>query len=313
VLAGSGFIVKSAHDFDQKFEVVRQPVQKGTKVDLVEQTPIEDATKELQNPAKWTVPKAGSSLFVSEAYMVENGELKRPEGGTAQTQSRTKDPIPNQWFFENKMSPFKTGVNREDPDGDGFWNEEEWIYKTDPNDKTSHPPYYTRLFFVKYIKVPFLLRFQALDGDPLKDKPENLSFQINTLSVRQPTQFLKLGDQIPKTKFKVEKFEYKMAKTASDTDIDVSELTLLNTETGASVVLVMNKITDSPDSYAHFHFFWPDPKKGIDISVRKGFPFHLPPEKEVEYKLLDIDDTKAVIQLPSGEKLEIFPAPPGYP
>jgi hypothetical protein len=159
-----------------------------------------------------------------------------------------------------------------------------------------------------------------MDGDPVKDKPENLKFQINTLSLRQPTAFLALGEMVPNTKFKIEKFEYKMTKTPSDTDVDVSELTLLNTETGAPIVLVMNKITDSPDTYAHFQFYWfdpkdpkADPKKPKDISVPKLGSFPLPPEPTVQYKLLDIDDTKAVIQLPSGEKLEIFPVPPGYP
>ena len=36
--------------------------------------------------------------------------------------------------------------------------------------------------------------------------------------------------------------------TPSGTEMDVSELTLVNTETGALIVLVLNKPTDSPDS-----------------------------------------------------------------
>jgi hypothetical protein len=313
VLAGSGFVVKSAMDFDNKFNVVRQVVPKGTQVYVQEQTPIEKANSEFQKPAQWSVPKNGYSLFTSVPLMVVNGVLQPPEGGSEQTYTLKKEPIPNQWFFDNNFSPFKKGVNREDPDGDGFWNEDEWAHKTDPNVKTSHPPYLTKLFFFKYIKVSFFLRFQTVNGDPAK--PETLDFQINTTAMGRGSVFLKLGQVVetPKAKFKIEKFEAKMAVSPNGTEIDVSELTLVNIETGVPIVLVLNKPTDSPESYAHFHYLWPDPFKPKDLSVQKSKEFALPQEPEVKYKLLDIDDTKAVLQLPSGEKLEIFPAPPGYP
>ena len=317
VLGGSAFVVKSAQDFDHKFDVVRQVPTKGTKIPVQDPKALQQAREEFDKPAAWTPPAAYHSPFVSITYMVEHSpegdKLVEPKSGAVNTDSLTGKPIPNQWFFDHNLSPFKKGIGYQDPDGDFFWNEDEWRANTDPENKESHPPYTTKLFFVKYIKVPFLFTLKSINGDP--KKPESLDFQVNTTATGKGSVFLKLGEILatPKAKFKLDKFESKTATTASGTEVDVSELTLVNTETGTPIVLVLNKPTDSPDSYAHFHFLWPDPYKPKDISVQKSRPFQLPPEKEVTYILVDIDDTKAVIQLPSGEKLEILPTPPGYP
>jgi hypothetical protein len=197
-----------------------------------------------------------------------------------------------------------------DPDGDGFLNEDEWRLKSDPNDKNSHPPYYSKLFVKRHVRVPFLLKFQVYDGDP--KKPEEMQFQINALSLRTPSVFLHLGEMIPKTKFKIEKFQPKMQDNPSTGDqTDVSELTLLDTELNTEVTLILNKVTDSPDSLAEFIYFWP--KNPIVFNVKKLGQFVLLPEKDQRYQLLDINDDQAVIKLPSGETQTIPRAPVGYP
>lgn len=316
VLGGSAFVWKSAQDFDQKFEVVRQTPTKGTKVPVQDPKPLQAAAEEFQKPAAWTVPAAYHSLFVSTTLMVEHSpdgdKLVEPKTGSVVSDSLTGKPIPNQWFYDHNLSPFKKSVGLLDIDGDGFLNDDEFRAGTDPENKESHPPYITKLFFVKYIKIPFYFTFKSVNGDP--KKPETLEFQINTTAMGRRSEFLKLGELVPPDKkFKLDKFEAKTITTPSGTEVDVSELTLTNTETGVSIVLVLNKLTDSPDSIAQFQFLWPDPYKPKPISQRKSKDFDLPPEKGVMYKVLDIDDTKAVIQLPSGEKLEILPVPPGYP
>jgi hypothetical protein len=142
--------------------------------------------------------------------------------------------------------------------------------------------------------VPFRLLFNAHDG------PEG-EFQINTLDLRQPSQFLKIGDAVANTKFKLEKFEPKAETNASTgEESDVSELTLVNTETQERIVLVLAKVTDSPDSFALFHYAWPNPP--LEFQVKKNQEFVLKPNIQERYKLVDIKETEALIQLPSGEK-----------
>ena len=88
------------------------------------------------------------------------------------------------------------------------------------------------------------LVFKGYDGDPAK--PETINFQINSLSSAQPVQFLKLGERISSTKFKLDKFTYKTRRDpTTGADQDVSELTIINAETKQPVVLVLNKVLET--------------------------------------------------------------------
>ncbi len=94
--------------------------------------------------------------------------------------------------------------------------------------------------------VPFRLLFNAYDGDPKKDTPEKFEFQINTIDLKQPSEFLKIGATITKTKWKLAKFAYKtVINPKTEEPEDVSELTLVNTETKETLVLILNRVTDS--------------------------------------------------------------------
>jgi hypothetical protein len=85
---------------------------------------------------------------------------------------------------------------------------------------------------------------------------------------------------------------------ATGADQDVSELTLLNTETGDPIQLVLNEEKSSPDSYAVFSYRWLSP--AMPIKVQKLKEFVLKPEVSSRYKLLDVKATEALIELPSG-------------
>ncbi len=95
-----------------------------------------------------------------------------------------------------------------------------------------------------FAQVVFRLKYVADDLD-LKN-PANHAFQINTLDVRTPSTFLKIGDTIPKTKLKLERFEQKSGKDPHGKEIDLPELTLRNTATGEIFVLPWNKIVNVP-------------------------------------------------------------------
>ncbi|RYD74677.1 MAG: hypothetical protein EOP84_19505 [Verrucomicrobiaceae bacterium] len=81
----------------------------------------------------------------------------------------------------------------------------------------------------------------------------------------------------------------------------------VNTETGDRVILILNRVTDSPESFALFNYEWTDPD--LAIQVKKLQQFVLRPKTEERYKLLDIKETEALIELPSGEKYTVTPTP----
>jgi hypothetical protein len=309
LLVCAALLALKSQSFAEKFADALNTVVPNEKIPPLVLDRVDEAKAMLEKPASWLIeskePKTRGSLFVSERYILgPEGVPKKPKEGSLYTDSLTGKPIPNSWFLDNNLPLLDASVTQQDPDKDGFTNEDEWRESTDPNNKDSHPPYHTKLFLKQFIKVPFRLVFNAYDGDPKKDKPDKFSFQINTVDLRQPSEFKAIGDTIPNTKYRLEKFEYKAKlnpKTGEEEDL--SELTLVNTETNEPVVLVLTRVTDSPDSYALFTYEWP-PAAG-DIKVKKLQSFGLKPGTTADYKLVDIKETEAVIQLPSGEKYTV--------
>jgi hypothetical protein len=71
------------------------------------------------------------------------------------------------------------------------------------------------------------------------------------------------------------------------------------------LVLPLNKVVDSPDSYVVIHYAWAKPGEQPipDINKQKGQTFTIPPENDKLYKVIDIRPDEVDIQLPSGQKL----------
>lgn len=304
LLVCSVLIILKARSFGENFADAQTNVPPSEKVPELLLKPIQDAERLAAQPAKWQVDKF---LFVPEQYIIDppTGKPKKPGEGSMYNDSLTAGPIPNLFFQKNRLPLLDPTVARQDPDGDNFSNEDEWRGDrdpkdstkwsggTDPNDPKSHPQYVTKLFLKQWIRVPFVLRFDAYDGDPAK--PADMSFQINTVSRGKRTQFLKIGEAVTGSPFKVEKFEKKLrVNPSTGAEEDVSELTLRHGETGDPVVLVLTRLTDSPDSYALFDYQF----NNKPIQVKRLQEFALQPETDKRYKLIDITDAGALIRTP---------------
>jgi hypothetical protein len=286
LLASSAYLVLCVKGFGTRYEPVLSPVTHGKKVALLETEPLERAEQALAKPAEWGVHQG--LLFVSRKYVVgknattkENVLIDPFEPGS----TPLHPPVPNEWFLKNGLETaiLESDALTQDPDKDGFSNLDEYLGKTDPLNPQSHPSYLTKLRLKKFVKVPFRLKFEAYDEG---------SFQINTVDVRQPTQFVKLGELIAGTKYKAIKFEKKsVLNPNTGVDRDVSELTVEHTESGLQVVLVVGIEANSPDQYARFAFLW----DGTEFTVKKLQTFSLKPEPGVVYKLIDIKDNEALI------------------
>jgi len=318
LLACSGWIIfRSLHFADTFSATAIAPPRKDT-VPPVDTASITEAQQEVDKPAQWA-PKAAAggreagSLFVSDQYILKDGKLVKVTGG-----SRLGD-IPVGWKRKYNINILDMRAEDEDPDKDGFSNKQEYWGanrkadseppnpegdpdSTNPLDAKSHPPYHAVLWLKQWIQQTFQLVMKAWDGDP--KKPETLNFQINAITLNTPTQFLKIGDMVAGTKYKIDHFEQKSRlNPATGAMDDVSELTLVNIETNDPVVLVKDKITSSPDTRGLFQYRWgPTPR---EFQLQRLQEFALPPNTTEKYKLIDIKETEAVIVLPTGEKVVI--------
>ena len=245
--------------------------------------------------------------------------------------SLTGQAIPDAWFLENGLPLDDPNVPMQDPDKDGFTNEDEWRGHTDPNNKESHPPYHTKLFLANLEKIPFRLIIKAYDLGPIKNGRDISSFQLDTLDLRQPSQFFRLGEMVPNTKFKLEKFVQKFTPAVprgnprAEMSVlvcggvgvcvwwveDVSELTLVHTETGQKCVLIFGEVVDSPDIYANFVYERFEPPQRIRVKLSQEFVLKPLIDDQHHYRLLDVNEKEARIQLSTGEIYIVKPDPRG--
>jgi hypothetical protein len=70
------------------------------------------------------------------------------------------------------------------------------------------------------------------------------------------------------------------------------------------VVLIVERVVDSPDSFAQFKFLW----DGTEFRVKKDQKFALKIDPSVEYKLIDIHENGAVIMNLKTEERITIPA-----
>jgi hypothetical protein len=255
---------------------------------------MEQAMAKLKHPAQWAFTSR-SGLFVPEQHFIAANGLP----ATLQT-TEVHPPVPNEWLEKFALPIADADVLSQDPDSDGFTNLEEWQNHTNPSDQASHPAFIAKLKMKSFAQEPFRLVFASwVDG----------TFALNTNDLKEPTQFLRMGDSVRGTKFRIAKFVEKYDTNKYGTKVDVSELTLENQETHEQLSLVKEKITTSPESVVNFVYEWGERK---EFAVKKDQEFSLKPEAQTRYKLVDVSPAKAVvinIQKPN-ELIDIVPITP---
>jgi hypothetical protein len=266
----------SAIQFGHRLVAQQPPPQKAASPPAVA-VELDRAAQELQHPAQWK-SSTRSGLFVPERHFI--GENGLP--ATLQN-TQVHPPVPNDWFEQYALAIEDADVLDQDPDGDGFSNLDEWQGSTDPTNKDSHPDYLTKLHLVSATEEPFGYMFSSSVGG---------TFAINAIDQSEPTQFLKIGDVILGTEFKIVKFTEKHDRNQYGTRMDVSELLLEHRDSKAQVTLVKEKVATSPQSVATFVYSWGGRN---EFEVRKDQEFSLKPVEEIKYKLVDVQSNKAVI------------------
>ena len=307
----AGMLFNNAHSFNAVFDKLNAPVPHNTALPPEATNSANEATvvreqASLAKPDQWNarvINEQRLPLLVSVPYIAKT--VTPPDGGAPHTvlinpfiddpNGYLHPPIPNSWLIEHHQDILASNVLDQDSDGDGFSTLDEYQGKTNPEDKNSHPPYWTKLYLKRFYRIPFVLRFDARNGD---------RFQVNTVDENddEPTQFVKVGDTVKfkETRFKVTKFVEKFT-TDHGFKRDVSELTLVNVKDPSQVVVLPKETdVDSPTTYAIFTYLW----TGKEFAVLKGGEFTLAPEDKVKYKVLEMSDTEIKV-LKEDENLEL--------
>jgi hypothetical protein len=284
----AGILISKATGFNEIFASRNSLKKPDNTVPTPGTALVKERIGNIESPKDWGGHEG--SLFISEPYLIRGDGDPIPvfrEGA-----NQLFPPIPNTWIKQYGLDFSDPNLLNADPDGDRFSNLEEFMGKTDPTNAKSLPPYYTKLRLLEFIQVPFRLRFSG--------SPDVGVYSINTMDLKGPTQFLKVGEMIAGTPYKIVKAEQK-TENKNDMEVDVSEVTIENQETGQKIVLVNDKPVNDPTVFARIKYLW----DGSEFKVKRLDSFSVKPEETVKYKLIDISDTEAVIEDPQGKKITI--------
>ena len=288
LIACSGWLSWQALSFPETFAERNSNKKPDNTLVPPDINSVDAAATLAANPRSWS-PHEGS-LFVSRPYVLRDDKIFDPlEGGDP-----LHPPITNEWLVKYNLDYGDPDVKNQDPDKDRFSNLEEFVAGTDPTNEKSVPSYHTKLRLTKFDPKPFRLKFGGDSGD-------GETFIINAKDAKARTQFLKLGDMIEGAPYKVLTYEKKLSNK-NDMEVNVSELTIQNTETGRKIVLVYDKEADDPTSYGEFLYLYDNSK----LRLKKDDEFTLTPETGTNYKLIDMSAQEAQIEdVGSGQRHRI--------
>ncbi len=279
LLISSGLIISKVSRFPEQFAGRDSSKPKDNTIKPYPMEALVAASAAVKSPANWKLHDG--SLFVSRPYVLKETLIDPTE-----SEEDLHPPIKNSWLLKYGLPYWEKDIKEQDPDEDRFNNTDEFLAGTDPLDKTSVPPYFTKLKLLKFISKPFRLIFTGSPDD-------GQTFTINTKDMGRGgrTQFLEKNQMIEGTPYKVLSYE-KKAATENEIEKDVSELTIVNTEDGRKIVLVASKEANDPTSFGEFLYLYDQSK----FTVKKEDDFSLAPETNRKYKLIDISEVEALIQ-----------------
>lgn len=312
LLSCGGLLLSNALAFDTVFHELRGEVVKNEKIPVNPVKQLEDQANHIKKPELWNpvvIEGRRQPLFTSIPYIAKPA-VDPNTGATVETlidpetsSEKIHEPIPNKWFLDHNLRDSLLAVDAltQDPDGDGFSNIEEFNANTDPSKKESHPAYTTKLYQRQFRQIPFRFRFEARNGQVV---------QINPLDVADAgSQFLKVGQMVAGTKFKVVDLKIQTGKNELGSITDTSVVTLENQETKEKILLPKEKDVDSPSSFSILAYVW---SEGQTLQLRKDQEFSLKPEENVKYRLVDMSPAGAtIVRLSDNETIKVPPLPSG--
>jgi len=288
-LASAGVISMQAMSFPESFAGQNSAKPADNTLPQPPTDAIATEITALAQPSEWVASKA--SLLVSKPYILKDGMLINPlEGGTP-----LHPPIPNEWIVKFGLDYADTQLLDSDADNDLFTVIEEFEAQTDPTDPKSRPNYASKLRLREFISERFRLKFSSIaDAE---------TFTVNTIDLKDKTQFLKVGEPIKNTRFKLIAFN---PKTIEEDGLvtDVSELVLEDEVTKEKITLPLEQEVNSPNPIGVIVNLL----DGQEFRVLRNGEFSISQEPDVKYKLIDIKAGRAEIQRAgSGKKIEVSP------
>jgi len=302
-IGATALLLKEEQDLPAALEKLQPKKAASKRLAPPDLTGFETATQEFKTPGLWGATY-NTLLFVSEPYLLGASGLERPKEGSLHRHSKTGEPIPNSWFLQYKLPLRTPKVPTDDTDGDGFTNEEEWKYKTNPLDPESHPPLIIKLHYAEQREVHSRVSFMQYLGDPAKPESVNITIQLLDLPNKPQLDNLKVGQKIPNTTFKIVAFTARKNENTGITgfSVDSSIIRLVDEKTNQEAVAEVKKNpADFLDKTIILNLRYP--KENRMITTKPGQRISL--SETESYTVVDSSVSSAILKDSEGKEIEV--------
>ena len=216
-----------------------------------------------------------------------------PVAGTAPTGG--EQAAYEAWFKKYRLDLNDPKMLDADPDEDGFVNRDEFLADTDPHDKNARPGIHKSIRLKEYNEVRLPLVLESIEGGKARIKRTDQD-QAKAVTVKE-------GDSIKGLPLKVKHIESKQDYDKAGEKVDISRVSLEDSSTKETVVLMKDLPAKTSASYAVL--VSPDGK--TNLKVRKGDTFSWPAEQGTTYRVLDLSRDQAVLQQIETKKTWTIP------
>lgn len=291
---------------EQAAQVGRNRSADDTGVEAADLTAYQAVSQLLKKPPTLkSLPEKGENFLASELRVfcafchvartaTTNACLacgKAPEGETKVEYDTDHDEMPDEWETKYGLNPRDDSDAALDKDGDGYTNLEEFLAKTDPTDKNSHPDDLASL----QLQLPLdetLLPFVFVRASPI---PNGVRFYFrdpkarNSYGKKGVEYNVLAGEQIGKTEWFAESYAKSEKKVkiqggkGETKTIDTSTATVVRKSDGRKLKLLVGDMQhQAVDVQAKLYF---SRGEGQTFVVVVGQTFEL---NGVKYKVTDI-------------------------
>ncbi|WP_411825807.1 Amuc_1099 family pilus-like system protein [Luteolibacter sp. AS25] len=228
--------------------------------------------------------------------------------------SMVHDPIPNQWWIENRLDPGFGDSPERDADEDGFSNLAEFQSETDPNDARDYPPLISKLRYVGDEAVEWYVRpgFAGANGEYTFEYGDSLRRSAKVGAADPiPVGGLFFDEGPIKNRFKfVGSEETKEMNERMKTEVDVTMISIEDQKANkkGTVYKIPAKFRKAEvRNYSHFDrtavlSLEALGRDGQEFKVEEKTTFSLPPGKDAkEFKIIEVTPEKIIVEITKAE------------
>ena len=198
------------------------------------------------------------------------------------------------WFKKRRLDLQDPAMLEADADADGFSNRDEFMADTDPHDAASRPGIHQQMRLRQYTEVRLPVVLEEVSGETAR---------VRRLDGVERTESVKAGQTIKGLTWKVERVQSKQDVDKNGDPVDLSSLTLTDTDTNERTILMKNLPTRTGDSFAELT----SGDGAKSVKVKQGDTFHWPDESGPAFKVIDLRADQIVVQEITSRKMWTIP------